>query len=322
MFLILKESNMGFTNFPNGVTSFGVPLFGSSGSGIVTGNVFFVDSGHDLAADAGNAGQRNQPFATVDFAVGQCTANNGDVIYVLPGHAETLSAADAIDIDVASVSVIGIGNGTDRPTFTYDNAAGEIVIGADNVLVENIVCNASVTTVLIGISIEDGVDYATIRNCQFGVDATGTDEFNATIHIANNNTGTVIENCIIDNGLGAAVAGIHMDADTAMTTIRGNIIRGDYSTANIVGDTTLSTNVLIQGNILENGIGGNLNAQPGIELLTATTGTIANNYIVCDLSTKAASVVADTCLLFENYYNEDISGAATGGIIGAASADD
>ena len=53
---------MGFTNFPNGVTSFGVPLFGSSGSGIVTGNVFFVDSGHDLAADAGNAGQRNQPL--------------------------------------------------------------------------------------------------------------------------------------------------------------------------------------------------------------------------------------------------------------------
>lgn len=307
---------MPISNYPNGFTG-GIEILGLPVLNTYAGNVFWVDSS---AGSDGNKGTYSRPFATLDYAIGRCTANNGDYIYVKPGHAEDLAAADAIDADVAGISIIGLGNGTDRPTFTYTNAAGEFVIGADNITVENMVFNASVTTTLLAIDIEDGVDYATIRNCQFGVDTAGTDEFNATIHLTNNNTGCLIEGCTIDMGIAAAVAGIHLDADTDKTTIRNNVIRGDYSTANIVGDTTLSTNILIKDNILENGIGGDLNAQPVIELLTGTYGTIANNYCVCNLATKVASIVSDTCLLFENYYNEDIQG--TGGLIGTVSADD
>lgn len=300
--------------FANGLSVRGFPILNTYG-----GDVYWVDSG---SGSNGNKGTFDRPFADLDYAVGKTTANNGDIIVLKPGHAETLSAADAIDIDVAGVTVLGLGTGSLRPTFTMDNAAGEITVGADNVTIENIVVNASVTAVLKGINIEDGVDYTTIRGCTFGVDAAGTDEFNHTISFENNNTGAIVENNTIDMGIGGAVAAIIFDADTDKVTIRNNVIRGDYSTANIMGDTTLSTNVLIQNNILENGIGGDLNAQPAIELLTGTYGTIANNYIVCNLATKAASVVADTCLLFENYYNEDISGSSTGGIIGTASADD
>lgn len=309
---------MPISNYPNGFGN-GVNIRGVPVLNTYAGDVFWVDSG---AGSDGNKGTFDRPFATVDFAVGRCTASNGDVIMVKPGHAETLSAADAIDIDVIGVSVIGVGNGALRPTFTMDNAAGEITFGADNCLLQNVIINASVTATLKGVNVEDGVDYATVSGCTFGVDLAGTDEFNHAISFTNDNTGCVVENCEIDMGIAAAVAGVIADADTARLTVRNNVIRGDYSTANIVGDTTLSTNILIQGNLLENGIGGNLNAQPGIELLTGTTGTITDNYIVCNLATKAASVVADTCLLFENYYNEDISGAATGGIIGTASADD
>lgn len=267
-----------------------------------------------------NKGTFLAPYSTIDYAVGQC--NEDDTIFVRPGHTETLSAADAIDIDVAGINLIGLGSGSNRPTLTMDNAAGEVTVGADNVTIENFIINASVTAVLKGINVEDGVAYTTIRNCQFGVDLAGTDEFNHTISFTNDNTGALVEGNTIDMGAAGAVAAIIADADTAKLTIRDNVIRGDYSTANIVGDTTLSTNILIKGNLLVNGVGGDLNAQPGIELLTGTTGIIADNYIVCNLATKAASIVADTCLLFENYYNEDISGAATGGIIGAASADD
>jgi len=307
---------MPISNFPNGfskgVNVQGLPLLNTYG-----GNVFWVDSG---AGSDGNKGTFDRPFATLDYAVGRCTASNGDIIMIKAGHAETLSAADAIDLDVIGISVIGLGTGSLRPTFTMDNAAGEITFGADNILLENVIVNASVTAVLKAINVEDGVNYATIRGCTFGVDAAGTDEFNHTISFANNNTGCVVEGNTIDMGIAGAVAAIILDADTDKVVIQNNIIRGDYSTANIMGDTTLSTNVLIQNNLLENGIGGDLNAQPCIELLTGTYGTIANNYIVCNLATKVASIVADTCLLFENYYNEDIQG--TGGLIGTVSADD
>ncbi len=302
---------MGYTRFPNGIESFGVPVFGSRNSDIVTGNVFFVDSGHNAALDAVNGGQRDTPFATLDYAVGQCTASNGDVIYVLPGHAESLTLADAVDIDVAGVSVIGLGQGTDRPTFTYTAVAGEIVVGADNVLIENIVCNASEPTVLLAIDIEDGVNYTTIRNCKFGVDTANTDEFNAIIHFTNNSTGAVVEGCVLDAGLGASVAGIHLDADTESLTIRNNRIHGDYSTGCIVGDTTLSTELLIQGNLLQNGDTGGIGTEPCIELLTGTTGLVVGNVVMCNLVANDNAIVGDAIVNINNVYSETV-GATVG----------
>ena len=54
-----------------------------------TGNVFFVMTGGTDSAGYGLHPDR--PFATVDFAIGQCTANQGDVIYVMPGYTETIT---------------------------------------------------------------------------------------------------------------------------------------------------------------------------------------------------------------------------------------
>ena len=317
---------MAISNYPNGfrngVTMREVPLEIPN-----PGKVFWVNSTTVLAdggvgGSDGNPGTYTKPLATIDAAVAKCTANRGDVIYVMPGHVETISAASSLDLDVAGIRVVGLGKGTKMVRCDFTAAAGTVAVGADDVMIENINFHANVDSVALGLVIEDGVDHCTVRNCVFDVETSGTDEFDIAIQMVNNNTGTTIDSCTIDMGLADAVAGIKMDADTAMTTIKNCRIRGDYSTANIVGDTTLSTNVDIASNLLENGIGGNLNAQPGIELLTGTTGTIRDNYIVCNLATKAASVVADTCMLFENYYNEDIGGAATGGIIGTASADD
>jgi len=296
---------MTFSHYPNGfkggLSVRGIPVLNSYG-----GNVYWVDSGSALAGQ----GTFERPMTTLDAAVALCTANNGDIILIKPGHAETLTAADQIDLDVASIGVRGLGSGTDMPTFTYTVAAGEITVGADNVTIEGIRCISSVTAVLKGINVEDGVDYTTIRGCVFGVEAGGTDEFNATIYFENNNTGALIEDNLIDMQLGGAVQAIHLDADTEGMTIRKNTIRGDYSTACISGDTTLSTEILIEDNLLINGTAGDINAQPVIELLTGTTGTIRNNHCVADVSTPADAIVADTCFLFGNQYSETAAAAA------------
>ena len=56
-----------------------------------TGNIFFVDSGSATGADSVGAGRNpDLPFLTIDYAVGQCTANNGDYIIAMPGHAAEL----------------------------------------------------------------------------------------------------------------------------------------------------------------------------------------------------------------------------------------
>lgn len=309
---------MGMTNFPGGIASMGVPVIGQT-----TGNVFFVSS---VSGSDGNKGKSpSKPFATINRAVESCTADKGDVIYVMPGHVEDLadtSSSGAIDLDVAGISLIGIGTGSLQPRIDFNHADSDFLVGADNVTVENIHFEATVTGVKIGVNVEDGADYCTIRKCRFTVETAATDEFLYAVQLNDASNYALIEECDFDMGLGGATGAIGFIKGTAGTTVKNCRIEGDYSTACIVGTTTLSTKLDINGNLLINGNSGGIGTEPAIELLTGTTGTIRNNCIVCNLATKAAAIVADTCMLFENYYNEDVSSSGTGGIIGTASADD
>src|SRR3990167_5368866 len=265
------------SNYPSGFSS-GLLLKNKHVQDTPPGRVFWVGNNatllkgekgalDDNANDMGGTFLR--PFATLDYAVGQCVANRGDIIYVRPNHTETVSVADAIDFDVAGISVIGLGNGSNRPRLDYTVAAGEVAIGADNVLLENLNFHANVTAVLIAVDIED---------------------------------------CYMDMGIGGAVRAIFLDADTDNTVIRRNFIQGDYSTANIGGDTTLSTNLLIEDNVLVNGSADNLGTLEVIELLTGTTAYIRNNLCVCNVATPDLSIVADTAILSGNRFYETISG--------------
>ncbi len=283
------------------------------------GNTFYV---HSATGDDSRDGKSPlRALATIDAAVNLCTANQGDAIIVLPNHTETLTATD-ITVDVAGVSIIGIGHGGQMPHLLHNHADAEVSIVADDVLWQGIRHSADVTAVKVAIEIEDGADNCIVRGCKFDVVATTTDEFLVSIRTNDASNFALIEDCDIDMGLGGAVAAISFTKDTDGTTVRGCRIQGDYSTAVINGITTASTNLDINGNLLINGTSGGIGTEPGIELVTGSTGTIRDNYIVCNLATKAAAVVADTAMLFQNFYNEDVSGAATGGLVGTASADD
>lgn len=111
--------------------------FTDRGPQITFGSVFFV---HSSGSDsAGNGLEPNTPYATLAYAVSQCAPNNGDVIYVLEGHAETLTAAGQLQFDVAGVTVLGCGRGTVRPTFTLGTATtADVDIDAANVEIQNL----------------------------------------------------------------------------------------------------------------------------------------------------------------------------------------
>ena len=97
--------------------------------------------------------------------------------------------------------------------------------------------------------------------------------------------------------------------------IAGNVMRGQYSTACIGGITTLSTNILLEDNLLQP-----KDTEPGIEMLTGTTGVIRRNHILTNLATVAASIVCDQAYLFDNLYCEVVT--ETGGLVGTESAND
>src|SRR5258705_1677161 len=100
--------------FGGGVSVRGLPLITS-----FAGNVYWVSSS---SGSDGGKGTRERPFATLAYAISRCTANQGDVIFVAPGHTETITSATALPFNVAGVTIVGVGAGATRPTFTFTTA--------------------------------------------------------------------------------------------------------------------------------------------------------------------------------------------------------
>lgn len=71
---------MSLTNFPNGITSFGVPVLGTIGGLPFTGNYYFVDP---LNGADGNEGSVELPLKTLYGALAKCTAGNNDVVVLI-----------------------------------------------------------------------------------------------------------------------------------------------------------------------------------------------------------------------------------------------
>jgi len=71
---------MTLTNFPNGISSFGIPVLGGAMLPF-TGNVLhFVNAITGLGR---RRRQRSQPFRTLAYAYSRCTSGNNDVIYIV-----------------------------------------------------------------------------------------------------------------------------------------------------------------------------------------------------------------------------------------------
>src|SRR4051812_38908241 len=104
-----------FSNYPagfaNGVTVRGVPLVQTH-----PGKAFWVSNNTTglLAGQRGgsdqNRGTFDSPFLTIGGALAQCVANRGDIIFIKPGHAETIANATAASTlwNVAGVAIVGL----------------------------------------------------------------------------------------------------------------------------------------------------------------------------------------------------------------------
>ncbi len=113
----------------NGALANEAQTFLGQDSLFTTGTVRFVCS---VTGSNDNAGtDPAAPKATLQAAIDLCTANKGDKVVVMPGHAETVTSSN-INLSKAGVSVICLGNGLERPTFTYGAAAATITVSAAN----------------------------------------------------------------------------------------------------------------------------------------------------------------------------------------------
>lgn len=157
---------MALTAYPNGVSSFGVPMVG--GSIPIAPEYFFVHSGRGAN---GSEGTLDAPFATIDYAIGRCSASYGSVIVVLAGHTETVTAAAGVALDVAGVQIVGCGTGRNRPVVNFTTAVGaSFKVTAANCLVHNIRFTGGFDALTNPIHV-DAADF-TLSDCEW-TDVTG-----------------------------------------------------------------------------------------------------------------------------------------------------
>lgn len=140
----------------------------------LSGDVYYVDSVN--GADGNDGLSWAKALATIDAAIGKCTANNGDMIYVAAGHAETLTAK--ITADIAGVSIIGLGNGNNRPSLTVGGTIDGVDITANDVVIENLrfVTPSAAATADVNVAAARSV----IRGCRFELGANAVDPVTVT----------------------------------------------------------------------------------------------------------------------------------------------
>lgn len=101
---------------------------------------FFAD--HNVVEDG-----TNSVYNTLDAAISACTANRGDVIYVTEGYTEAVTVS-SVAFDVAGVTIIGLGVGSNKPTFTFAATDSRINVTAANGRFQNLRIEAAVGDVV------------------------------------------------------------------------------------------------------------------------------------------------------------------------------
>lgn len=269
-----------------------------------TGNIFFVDSGKTTTgADSAGFGQNpDSPFLTLEYSIASCTADNGDIIIVMPGHAEVVASAGALALDVAGITIKGIGAGASQPTVTITVNTADINVDAANITIENIHFVAAIDDVAAAIDV-NAADF-TLRNCRFSGDNAG---LNALIWVQDSNSNRLtIEGCHVNDIDASNTHFVALSGTGDGHIIRDNILLGDWGTM-AIGGAGVVTNITVVDNVIYNEASDN---DACINIAATATGIVMRN-LAGGAAAQANGVTATACAVAENYYgviSEDLSG--------------
>lgn len=290
---------MALTNYPNGVSSFGVPMVG--GALPIGPEYYFVHSGRGAN---GNEGTLDAPFGTIDYAIGRCTASYGSVIVVLPGHTETVTAAAGIALDVAGVQIYGMGTGSIRPTINFTTAVtASVSVTAANCTIRNVLFTGGIDALTKPIHVQ-AADFSLI-DCEWR-DVTGQcTDCVLTTAAADRMT---IRNFRYDGAAAAGTnAGIAIVGGDGIV-IDGLRMDGNFAVGGIDIRTTATTDLEVRNAHFRTRNAADIFL---IDTVTASTGMIGPN-IYLRLNDNAAniteSITGATFVLFDNIYVVNLAG--------------
>jgi hypothetical protein len=157
---------------------------------------------------------------------GNVVADRADVILLAPGHAETVSSAGAIALDIAGVNIVGLGVGTLLPTFTFDTATtATIAVSAANITLENVIVTANFADIVAPFTLTTAKNF-NLKNVYVKATATNMN----FLYVVDTNTttndaqGLTIEGCRWVEPDTATLSMVKMDGDNSDVSIKNNYV--------------------------------------------------------------------------------------------------
>lgn len=307
------------SSYPGGFPKTGVSIRNMPVLNSYWGNVFWVDS---ATGSNGNKGTDRRPLATLDYAIGLCTANNGDVIMIAPNHAETITSAGGITCDIAGVSIVGLGNYNQRPRFLLDGDTDRtVVVSAADVSIENCVFAAGHNTLATCFDI-DAVGFHA-KNLEF--EDNTTDEHFVIAFTVGSTTdnacdGLTIEGCKWVTEDSGVTHFIDLTGDCDNLTAVGNFYCADAATGAqflVQADGDDVNGLCVMHNILITGAtSGDLLVENN---QSDNSGVVAHNLVGSHDTVSAVVCDCDGVRQFENYHTA--SDTASGLLLPVADVD-
>lgn len=223
-------------NLNNGLVNQSVHTLLGAGSLFTTGKVFYVNS---VIGSDGNSGlDPAKPLATISKAQTKARANKGDIVIIMPKHAETFTAV--LTLSKAGVRYIGIGTGADKPTITVNAAVDGLSLTGASISIANIHFAAPATdnaTAMINVA---------AANCSIinvsGIGSTTSKNFVDCITIASGADDLTIDGLEIFNTVVAVNSFISIEAAVARLRIFNTFCFGDVVAGGLI-DAAAATQI-------------------------------------------------------------------------------
>lgn len=322
----ISQYGQGFTS---GVIIRGLPV-----NQVHPGEVFWVNNSTVLpdggvGGSNGNKGSYLQPFSTVDYAVGQCSSGRGDIIMVMPGHAETFTtvagSGTSLNLDVAGIAIVGLGTGTKRPTFTFTTlgATHGITVSAANISVSNCIFVANFDAVSSCFLLTTAAEF----NCEGNEFRDTAASLNFQSIVTTNATANTADGLRFHNN---KVFGLDVNPLAVVSILEANYrVEVSKNYCNLVATSSggelvtlaafICLNLIIRGNnhrYPEDRATGLLLTGSG----STSTGLVAENYVTTLTGTSDIISTTSTGLKFFNNYHSgavDVTGYLLPAVDGA-----
>lgn len=285
----------------------------SGEAGVATQYGFLLPPGGRVAAYVRSGGRQDfdPPYingklvTTLAAGLQRCRSGRNDIVMVLPGHTETVSDATMFDNLVSGCHVMGVGFGSNRPTFTFSATGSQWTLDQANVILSNLniamtgangivkaILITGANTIITGcdINVGTGASNHALIAVEFGTGSGGSMLLNNDIHSAADTGATHVIH------VGAAVDGLRIEGNDVFAATAGvavGVIRIEAAATRLrIRHNVLANNLTSAETVISNGA-------------VASSGDISYNAV----SSQAGAPVSDTIELgasslircFENY---------------------